>query len=327
MNPGKLEYYFRQAFGLSDVMRPKFVDDLSSEPEILAIGRPLVRDETKQVTEFLEAGGTALLVVADENMSTTLGALAGIEAPEMEEFTDDFALLERIDFDHPALVEFRDPRWRDFTKVNFWRHREIDPAQLPEGATVFAKFDSGSPAWIDIPLGGGSLLVMMSGWHPRDSNLNRSSKFLPLLFSMFSEVGPKVGGVRQFFVGQTLPRDEGVEEIALPGGKTQSVEPGKPFRPEAPGVYRAGGRAFAVNLRPSESELTPLADDALTALGVPVGKSVAAGGELGKRELRNRESEAAQNLWRWAVVVLLLLLAFESWLGSRSAPDLQSANA
>lgn len=314
------EYYFRRAFGLSEVMRPRFVDDLDNRPEILAIARTLDQAETAKVRQLLEGGGSALLIVTDTNMAKTLGDLAGTDdAPTLSDHAGKYALLEQIDFDHPALGEFRDPRWRDFTEVHFWNHREIDPADLPEGSKVFAKFDSGAPAWIDVPVGKGSLLVMMSGWHPRDSQLSLSTKFLPLLFSFFSAAGPKVGGVRQFFVGEPLPLEDGQTKIELPSGKSESIAADEAFRPGEPGIYRvAGGSAFAVNLRPSESELTPLGKEPLVALGVPVGKPSGGKSASGNRELRNQESEAAQNLWRWAVVVLLALLVVESWLGSRS---------
>ena len=316
------EYYFRRAFGFSKILKPRFVDNLADKPEILAIARTLDPNETASVQELLTAGGRALLVITETGMAKTLGELSGGTTPRLTEYEDKYSLLQNIDFDHPTLSKFRDPRWRDFTQVHFWKHRGIDIADLPEGSTVIAKFDSGSPAWIEIPVGEGSLLVMMSGWHSRDSQLSLSSKFLPLLFSIFSDAGSRVGGVRQFFVGDPLPIEEGQEQITLPSGETQKLEAGTSFRPNTPGIYRVGdGAALAVNLRPSESELTPLGKEPLVALGVPIGKPAEEQTASNNRALRNQESEASQNLWRWAVVVLLALLVVESWLGSRSPAD------
>jgi hypothetical protein len=314
------EYYFRRAFGLSEVLQPRFIDDLDEKPEILAIARALDPDEISSVRALLDEGGHALLIVSDPNMATTFAGLTGIGTPSLREHDGDYALLERIDFDHPALGEFRDPRWRDFTEVHFWRHREIDPADLPDGSKVIARFDSGAPAWIEVPVGDGALLVMMSGWHPRDSQLSLSTKFVPLLFSLFSDAGPKVGGVRQFFVGEPLPLGDGAATLVLPSGESQSLAAGERFLPDAPGIYRAGGgRAFAVNLKPSESELVPLGKEPLLALGVPIDKPADAGADArDERVLRKQESEAAQNLWRWAVLALLGLLVAETWIGARS---------
>ena len=315
------EYYFRRAFSLSKVLNPSFVDDLEENPSILTIARSLNPEETTKVRNLLKAGGRALLVVRETSMAKTLGELAGGKTPRLNEYDGKYSLLQNIDFDHPTLGEFRDPRWRDFTQIHFWKHREVDPADLPDGSKVIAEFDSGAPAWIEIPIGEGSLLVMMSGWHPRDSQLSLSTKFVPLLFSIFSDAGPKVGGVRQFFVGDPLPIQEGINQITLPSGKKSELEAGVSFSPDEPGIYRLeGGNALAVNLRPSESELTPLGKEPLVALGVPVGKAAEGTPASRNRTLRNQESEAGQNFWRWAVVVLLVLLVVESWLGSRPTP-------
>lgn len=312
------EYYFRRAFSLSKVLNPDFVDDLNERPEILAIARPLEPGETKKIRERLEAGGRALLLVTEINMAKTLGELVGSKIPELTDSAGKYALLQNIDFDHPTLGEFKDPRWRDFTRVHFWKHRVIDPSDLPDGSKVIAKFDSGSPAWIEIPVGGGSLMVMMSGWHPRDSQLSLSSKFLPLLFSIFADAGPKVGGIRQYFVGDPLPIEKRNGRITLPSGKTDDLDSEVSYRASEPGIYREeGASALAVNLRPSESELTPLGKTSLVALGVPIGKPAESEPASANRVRRHQESEANQNLWRWAVICLLGLLVVESWLGSR----------
>ena len=315
------EYYFRRAFGFSKVLNPIFVKILAEKPDIVAIARSLGPDETSTISDHLKSGGHALLVITETSMAQTFGDLIGSKTPPLVEFNGDYSLLQNINFDHPALSQFKDPRWRNFTQIHFWKHRQIDPKDLPNGSRVIAEFDSGAPAWIEIPVGAGSLSVMMSGWHPRDSQLSLSSKFLPLLFSIFSEAGSKVGGVRQYFVGDSLPIKDGQNQITLPSGQKTKLDPNAPFRPDEPGIYRTeDGTALAVNIRPSESELTPLGKDALTALGVPLGKFPDREPSSKNRVLRSQENEASQSLWRWAVITLLALLGIESWLGSRSFP-------
>jgi hypothetical protein len=259
-------------------------------------------------------------------MDKTLAGLAGLRAiPKLTDQDRRYALLEEIDFDHPSLREFRDPRWRDFTKVHFWKYRKLESSAIPDHARIIARFDTGDPAWIDFPVGRGSLLVMMSGWHPRDSQLSLSSKFVPLLFSIYSDHGPQVSGARQIFVGEPLPLEEDETKLTLPSGTSESISADQPWRPEEPGIYRVSNgereRSFAVNLRPSESELTPLGTESLAALGVPVDRRAAAdattSGES-KRNLRSTEAEAKQNLWRWAVVILLTMLVAEAWLATRT---------
>jgi hypothetical protein len=320
------EYYFRRAFGLSKVLRPRFVESLDDDPALLAISRPLGEEEIKAVRQTLQDGRDAILIVTSTAMDKTLAGLAGLRAiPKLTDQDRRYALLEEIDFDHPSLREFRDPRWRDFTKVHFWKYRKLESSAIPDHARIIARFDTGDPAWIDFPVGRGSLLVMMSGWHPRDSQLSLSSKFVPLLFSIYSDHGPQVSGARQIFVGEPLPLEEDETKLTLPSGTSESISADQPWRPEEPGIYRVSNgereRSFAVNLRPSESELTPLGTESLAALGVPVDRRAAAdattSGES-KRNLRSTEAEAKQNLWRWAVVILLTMLVAEAWLATRT---------
>ena len=321
-----LEYYFRRAFGPSKIMAPRFVENLAEPVAILAVARPLETAEIRTVREALEQGSRVLLVLESTAMAGTLGQLAGVEtAPELKEAAGRYTLLEGIDFDHPLLAGFRDPRWRDFTDVHFWHHRTLDPADLP-GSKVIARFDNGDPAWLEVPVGKGGLIVMTSGWQPADSQLALSSKFVPLLYSMFAGQGPRVGEVRQFFVGDALPVEAGDRRVVLPGGAGHELDGDADFRAEEPGLYLVEGaanpRRYAVNLRPSESELRPLDRASLLALGVPLSGAVAEkgpAGEAGKRRLRNQEAEANQDLWRWAALALLLLLIIESVVASRGA--------
>jgi hypothetical protein len=68
-------------------------------------------------------------------------------------------MLAEIDFRHPVFAPFVDPRFSDFTKIHFWKHRRLDPAGLPD-ARVLAKFESGDPALLEIPVGKGRDLVL-----------------------------------------------------------------------------------------------------------------------------------------------------------------------
>jgi len=152
-------------------------------------------------------------------------------------------MLGRIEFEHPLLGPFSEPRFGDFTQIHFWKYRRInieDPpsqsdiavstirsgataedgsapgrspgldqtrlrrAALPD-ARVLARFDSGDPAWIEQPVGKGSLLVMTCGWHPSDSQLALSSKFVPLLYSILEYGGVRAGQQSQYFVGDHIP--------------------------------------------------------------------------------------------------------------------------
>ena len=99
--------------------------------------------------------------------------------------TGPYALLSELDLRHPWLAPLNDPRFSDFTKIRFWKHRQL---RLSESAAkqcrVVARFDSGDPAWLEAPRGAGRVVLMTSGWQPRESQLGVSSKFVPLMATL-----------------------------------------------------------------------------------------------------------------------------------------------
>ena len=93
-------------------------------------------------------------------------------------------LLSEIAFDHPLFAPFAGPQFSDFTKIHFWKHRKARPRDaIGERAGCLARFENGDPAVLEKAVGKGSLIVMASGWKPADSQLARSSKFVPLMMA------------------------------------------------------------------------------------------------------------------------------------------------
>ena len=111
---------------------------------------------------------------------------------------------------HPLFAPFADSRFSDFTKIHFWNYRKMDFSALTNAQTL-ARFDNGDPAIVSIPAGKGRVFVFTSGWHPADSQLALSSKFVPLLYSIMELSGAAPPPPAQHFVGATLPiaRDHG----------------------------------------------------------------------------------------------------------------------
>ncbi len=79
---------------------------------------------------------------------------------------------------------------------------------------------------------------------------------------------------------------------------------------------------MAVNLVHGESRTQPLAPDRLEQLGVQLGEHERV--EVlreEQRQMRNRELESRQKLWRWGVLAALMAIACETWLGARDAKN------
>lgn len=265
----------------------------------------------------------------------TLGALAGREPVRLEDWRPpSYAMFADIDFQHPLFAPFADPRYSDFTKIRFWRTRKFDAADLGAGARVLAKFDHGAPALVELPAGQGRVLVLASGWHPEDSQLAVSSKFVPLLWSLLESSGSIGTFVSHYAVAEpvALPAGLGAATVTAPDGKTAALAAGATTFGDtaAPGIYTVAGggreQRFAVNLDANESRTVPLGLDELEQLGVPVTRTKPASGTetaAQKTLLQGIEAESRQKLWRWFIAATLAVLLFESalagWTAKRAA--------
>lgn len=281
---------------------------------------------------YLSGGGTVLAAPRDAAAARMLPDLLGEEtfdaAATIDVAADDYAVWTEIQFESPVLRAFDDPRYSDFSRLHFWQHRRLDPAWLDE-ARVLARFDDGDPAlleWRDAT--GGPLILLAAGWWPADSDLARSTKFVPLLNSILDEAS-RAGAVPQLFhVGDTLDLAETLGEswsdtrIVPPAGGEGSVAETSTIVLDTPGVYRLQSTnldldvLIAVNLDPSESRVEPLDADVLEAAGIPLGITdsvTLAAREAAQEAASRRELEAGQKHWRWLLLAAVILLLAETW--------------
>jgi hypothetical protein len=320
-DPNGLRYYLQRVFPAT----PRRRVELASPPPgsglsaasletaaFAVIATSLSPKESAAVRGWLAGGQTALLVLTGAESAPTLSALLDQPQTRLTEAGGDFALLGQIDFADPLFAPFVDPRFSDFTRIHFWKHRRWEvPPSLP--VHVLAAFDDGSPALARVSVGRGALLVLASGWSPADSQLALSSKFPPLMQRILEGSGAGAPARFQFRTGDVIPPP------VLPGatitwrkpdGTEQIQAANAPFTAtDMPGLYAAsaGGRTrrFAVNLPLEESRTGPLAPDELARLGVPLASTaaVAAAPAPERRlHLQQAERERRQKLWRWLIV-------------------------
>ena len=275
------------------------------------------------VRRLLSEGKTVLFALKDAAAAQTLAKLLNLDSLAASEATSGgYAMFAEIDFQHPLFAPFADPRFSDFTKIHFWKHRRLDATKLP-GARVLARFDDGDPAWLEVPVGKGKLSVLTAGWQPADSQLALSSKFVPLLYSLLEQGGGFNPPPTQYLVGDALSFSNAVTgalTIRQPDGTQAELARDAAFTPDQPGIYTIASaqppRRFAVNLSAEESRTAPMPVEELERLGLSlkraepnVGKQAEA-----KRHLLNTELENRQKLWRWLVVAALAVLLVETWL-------------
>jgi hypothetical protein len=338
-DPEQMLYYLREAFGTDGPLPARVTsrpgDETLGSADVEGAHLIVVTDtvSSSNVTllrRYMESGRTLFLVMKSAAAASTLSALAGLGDLECREAeTDGYAMLGRLEFEHPLLASFSDPRFGDFTRIHVWNHRRLD---LPGGPKVeiIARYDSGDPAWVQFGIGRGALLVWTCGWHPSDSDLALSSKFVPLLYSAVENGGALFDWRPQYFVGDSVPVPEWTaagatdRPIRTPDGAVVRPETGQQAfaQTDLPGVYTvtspASSRRFAINPPPAESRTDPLPIEEIEQLGIslePPAMAVVAETEQVTRHRSRAAMESEQKLWRWPLLAALLVALMETWLG------------
>lgn len=329
-----LRYYLDLAWVETSTQKITIVSRRSEEPleeEDLSARLVVVADgagdaAAESLASYMERGGTVLYVLrdaADKGLERLLGR---DDVKIAEAAVKDYVQLGQVSLGHPLFAPLADPRYSDFSKIHFWKHRSLE---LPEtlAAEVPARFDDGSPAIIEVPRDKGRLVVFTSGWHPADSQLARSSKFVPLLTSILEQAGVAAEAIHSYEVGQPqTPMGAAAGSLTrvvyLPDGKTAAADARDGA--DRPGIYRltvdGKPREVAVNVPAAESRVSPIDIEDLQRQGVALGRSEARAEALERRrQMRDWEIEGRQKLWQWLVLATAVVLVGETWLAGRSA--------
>jgi len=338
-DPKDLRYYVERALVGGGRREVRFITQNPDQPLLPAENRRLIvvtmgieEARVGELLRYMESGGTVLYILKDAGALPSLGALLECEGLSVEEAgLQDYAMLSEIDFSHPLFAPFADPRFSDFTKIRFWRHRRLKmEGEKPGDLRILARFDSGDPAILERPRGKGRILVLTSGWQPGESQLALSTKFVPLLASLLEHPGEGMDRV-SFQVNEPIPlpppanetREMARRKIRKPDGTEIDLDPADTSFQETdqPGIYEleAGGlrRRIAVNIFPGESKTAPLPVEELEQRGVRLGVQTEETDR--QRQMRDLELESSQKLWRWLLVAALGLLILETWIAGRIA--------
>ncbi len=306
--------------------------------QLIVVTDDLPEKLTEAIRARLEGGQTVLFAPTTAASGVTLGLL--LHRPELtlnEVRPASYAMFGELDFRHPLLAPFADPRFSDFTRIHFWRYRQwMEP--LPDAAQVAARFDSGAPAWVDVPVGRGRLLFLASGWGPDDSQFALSSKFVPWLYALLDLAGAATTPVANLSVGDAIPLPNGRTAelpIRLPDGTLTNLPTSLTQFTDThlPGLYTFGAgteiKTVAVNLDPAETRTAPLGTDELERLGVRLDPRIATlAAEPPPATVPPAiEAEGRQKLWRWLLLATLALLLIESIVAGRTARQIALPHA
>jgi len=294
-------------------------------------------ENVRRLKNYTERGGTVLGVITNADNGGPLAAIAGAAAWKITDApASRDVMLGEIAFDHPLFASFVGAQFNDFTKIHFWKYRRIDSQALGE-VRVLARFENGDPAVLEKAVGKGKLVLLTSSWIPSDSQLARSSKFVPLMASLLESGLPKTLDTTNYQVDDAVPLPTNAPAagwvVHKPDGATVRPAQGSSSFAETdqPGVYTLdapeGKRTFAVNLDPNESKAAPLSVETLEQLGCRLANQPPkALDREHQRQMQNAELEGRQKVWRWLIIGAVGLLIVETWLAGRlSRPQLAHA--
>ncbi len=290
-----------------------------SASEFSVVAAPLTTDAARALRARLAAGEFAVVLLNDPAMVATAAELAGEAgwAPAAAARAD--ALLGSVDLRHPLFAPFADPRFSNFTAVRFWKPQ---PVALPIGtkAVVAARFDDGTPAVLEVPVGKGRLVVWGGDWSTAAGQWVISTKFVPWLQALFERAAG--GAVRPAVaeVGDTARLvTAGPAQWRSALDSTATLANTAPVQPGVYELNEAGTTLLvAVQAPAAESNVAPLPLDDLEKLGVPLRAptpGALAAGEAPKPAAGTQTAvvlEGRQKLWRWLLAGAAVLLAFES---------------
>jgi hypothetical protein len=338
-DPEGLRYYLDRALtdGMSqpvkiepvDVKMPLAIESRATTPLVVVTTEPPA-EQVKPLREYAESGGTLLFVLTGEKPTTAWAAVLRRPAPVVQEVDgDNYTMLSQIAFDHPLFAPMAGPHFNDFTQIRFWKHRRL-PSDSLDGANILARFENGDAALAEWQIGNGRLYVLASGWHPVDSQLARSWKFV-LLASALVEGGRAGKSDRAYFLVNEpvplAPYEQSTQRITVTkpdNTKMLLAADAKTFEgTDAPGLYSLtsaeGSESIAVNLDPQESRTTPVGAETLEQLGCRlVGSAALVQNEAERQRIQDVQLESRQKIWQWLILSALGLVVAETWLAGRA---------
>jgi hypothetical protein len=203
--------------------------------------------------------------------------------------------LRSIRWSHPLLSPLNDPLLGDLGLCKFLRFATFDAGPSPSDS-VLARFEDGTPALVERPLGAGQVLFWNTTADDTWSDLPRRRCYVPLVDRTLAYLS--AGGVRrQFTVGQpiNLPVPAQAADALHVTGPDGTNVPARRVTAgtqtvlhldgvSRPGIYRvesAGdgnkGFAFAVNTGREASDLMPMDADALASWWSPAAFELVSG--------------------------------------------------
>jgi hypothetical protein len=341
--------------------------DLSGYPlVILANVESLSPRAVEKLEGFVDQGGSLLVFLGDkvnptfynQNFSDAARLHEGLLPGRLLEIEGNPAnekalqVVIDVDYGHPALAAFQDPKFASLAGVHLKAFWKIDAGS----SAVLMRASSGSPLLCEKPFGKGHVLLFTSTCDRDWTNFPVRPAFLPWVYRLVGYLAQEPLGRQGFYTtGDRIPipisASNGLSQVLVkkPDGSlsyatptdapANSLELADTTQPGVYSLYASGQdqavQLFAANLEGRESDLTylddELADQEDGGSHATRDAKIEAGFKqmLGGRSLVYNVADPAATadigqtarrgfrLWDYLLVSVLLIALFEPWFANR----------
>lgn len=258
---------------------------LSSQSAVVLLStRGLTRQAREGIADFTRRGGGLMLVAAPDLEASVISTMFNWDPPLTATEHQGPLALAATDLRHPIMRPFG-ALSANLGNVQFdrsWRVR-------PDGWDVAARFSDGTPALLERHEGSGRVVIFASDVDRRWNDFPLHPAFVPFTIESIRYAAGDRRNPREFTVGRA-PADAGGQ----------------------PGLHVLGPdkRLIAVNVDARESGLERLAEDEFRQK-----VRTESAGASPASALQARQTEAAQNFWRYGLILMLVALVAESVVG------------
>lgn len=335
-------YFLRKAFDLGDRALYEFGSGRSEginrsslrgyDAVFLANVTSLSGGQVAAVQSYLESGGNVVISFGEEVdidafsrhlRSLGIGRIAEKITARAVQSTE--AIIGDIDLRHPIFEVFSSTGRGAILRPKFRQYVRVIP---DTSAIVIGSYDTGDPFLLERRVGQGKLIVYTSTFNTNWTDFPVNEMYLPFLYQLAKYAVNRGEERHQYTVGEVvaLKGQPGEEwEVQTPDNELFKVaidanSTGFFRETDTPGSYVAArGRDlfyFSVNVDPIESALaTRDAEEAYAAVVSPP-EALPSTPELAAA-LVVEDEERKQKLWKYVILLVLILFALETVLANR----------
>ncbi|MFC1725767.1 BatA domain-containing protein [candidate division KSB1 bacterium] len=336
-------FFLKSAFDLGDASIFKYSTTTTAgisknnlqnyDMVIMANIRTLSNNRVSSIEEYVSDGGNVIFSFGD-NINTgsassiiqRFGIGELINENDIQNSSVKDAIITDVNFRHPVFSLFVESGTGELFRPKFRRYLEISP---DSSASVLGSYDSGHPFLIEKKHGKGRIFVYTSSFNTSWTDFPVHDIYVPFLYQLAEYAVSEEENRSSYLVGQTvLLRGNSGEtwEIVSPDNNKSIItidETGfaRFAQTDIPGNYYAvsnsGSFYFSVNVDIKESDLTYRNSEEAFSIVSKEGENKRMA-SIGSVLENDRDEERNQKIWKYLLMVIILVFAFETFYANKS---------